>query len=401
MRMERRTLYTLGGLAAAIALCAVVFGRAPKAAASSRVPSDPAEVLETLPGTTDARTRRVASLRRALAANPRDLRAAVILARLDIQLARERSDPRYLGHAQAALAAWWNAPSPPIDVLVLRATIEQSLHDFEAALADLDRALAVEPDHVQALLTRAVVLGVRGRYEEALATCARLEGKTTPLVIAVCETQVASVTGHARSAMERLEAVMAASSERLSPDEEAWARSSLGEYAQRAGELDSAEKHFRRALEIDPEDGYVRAALADLLLDRDRAAEVVTLLAGREANDTLLLRLALAEKRTNSPKAQADIDALGARFDASRLRGDAVHRREEARFELALRGDARRALDLARANWDVQKEPWDARIYLEAARAAKSKDAAAPILAWLDRTRLEDPFLAKVAAELR
>jgi uncharacterized protein (TIGR02996 family) len=398
--MERRTLYTLGGLGAAIALCAIVFGRAPSATAASRVPSEAGEVLETLPSAKDSRGQRIAMLRRAVAANPQDLRAATTLARLDIQLARERSDPRYLGHAQAALGAWWSLENAPVEVLVLRATIEQSLHDFDAALLDLDRALAVRPDDPQALLTRAVVLGVRGRFDEARKTCLRLASIAPPLVLAVCETQISSLTGNARYALVHLENVMR-ESEGLSKDEEAWARSSLGEFAVRVGDFDAAEKHFERALEIDPEDGYVRAAYADLLLDRGSPEKAIALLKDREANDTLLLRLAIAEKRAKKARAEADIAALAARFDASRVRGDVVHRREEARFELELRGDAARALDLAKANWEVQKEPWDARVYLEAARAAKKPKEAAPILAWLDATKLEDPFIAKVAGELR
>jgi tetratricopeptide (TPR) repeat protein len=398
--VERRTIYTLGGLGAVVALAAIVFGRAPSATAASRVPTDTGEVLETLPGATDARSKRVASLRRAVAANPNDLRAATALARLDIQLARERSDPRYLGHAQAALATWWSMDAAPVEVLVLRATIEQSLHDFDAALLDLDRALAARPDDVQALLTRAVVLGVRGRFDEAEKTCIRLVPLAPKLVSTVCETQIASLTGRAHYALDHLEYVLK-ETERASPDEEAWARSSLGEFAVRAGAFDAAEKHFERALEIDKDDGYVRAAWADLLIDRGNLEKAIDLVKDREANDTLLLRLAIAEKRAKKPRARADIDALAARFEASRLRGDVVHRREEARFELELRGDAKRALDLAKANWDVQKEPWDARIYLEAARAAKQPKEAAPVLAWLDATKLEDPFIAKVAAELR
>ena len=119
--MDRRTAYTLAGLAGAVALCAVVFGRAPQAAASSaRVPTDPGEVLESLPfAANDARSREISGLRRALAQSPRDLPRALRLARLDIQLSRERSDPRYLGHAQAALAPWWSLELPPVDVLAL------------------------------------------------------------------------------------------------------------------------------------------------------------------------------------------------------------------------------------------------------------------------------------------
>jgi hypothetical protein len=60
---------------------------------------------------------------------------------------------------------------------------------------------------------------------------------------------------------------------------------------------------------------------------------------------------------------------LGERFDAARRRGDVVHRREEARYRLALAGDAAGALALARDNWAVQREPADLRILADAARA--------------------------------
>jgi hypothetical protein len=89
-------------------------------------------------------------------------------------------------------------------------------------------------------------------------------------------------------------------------------------------------------------------------------------------NDSLLLRLALAEqalpeKRVAFERHKTD---LAARFDAARARGDSLHRREEARFRLAIENDATGALALARANWNVQREPADLRVLVEAARAA-------------------------------
>lgn len=400
--MDRRTLYAIAGLGGAVAILALLFGRAPHTSASApRIPSDLGEVLESRPfAATDGRSREIAALRRSLTTTPADLPRAVRLARLDIGLARERSDPRYLGHAQAALAPWWSEAAPPVDVLVLRATILQSLHDFDAALRDLDRAVAIAPAHVQAWLTRAVVLGVRGRHAEATESCRHLVSLTSELVVTVCQTSIDSVTGHAAEAFARLTAVLARSPS-LPSDEEAWARSSLAEYAARAGRLDDAEALFRRTLELDAEDAYARAALADLLLDRGKPKDALVVVRGREVNDTLLLRIAIAEKRLASPEAESHLAALTARFEASRLRGDVVHRREEARYWLQLKGDATRALTLALANWDVQKEPADLRILLEAALAAKAAKDAAPALGWLDETKLEDPFVAKVAGELR
>jgi len=62
----------------------------------------------------------------------------------------------------------------------------------------------------------------------------------------------------------------------------------------------------------------------------------------------------------------------GGRLQAVRCtgrRGDVVHRREEARYRLALAGDPGGALALARDNWAVQREPADLRVLADAARA--------------------------------
>jgi Tfp pilus assembly protein PilF len=317
--MDRRTLYTLAGLGGAVALCAIVFGHAPRAAAATwRVPTDPGEVLESLPFTaSDPRSDEIASLRRALAKNPRDLPRALRLARLDIDLSRERADPRYLGHAEAALAPWASDESADVDVLVLRATIQQSLHDFDAALRNLDLAVTRAPTHAQAWLTRAVVLTVRGRYDEARASCAHLIPLASNLVVVVCQTGIDSVTGKAGAAFARLDEALSRTAE-ISPDEEGWARSSLAEYAARAGRNDDAERSFRRTLELDPSDSYVRATAADFFLDHRKPKEALSLVQGREANDTLLLRIAIAERRLRSQDAESHIQALGARFGGDR-----------------------------------------------------------------------------------
>ncbi|MBN8479572.1 MAG: hypothetical protein J0L91_11470, partial [Burkholderiales bacterium] len=81
---------------------------------------------------------------------------------------------------------------------------------------------------------------------------------------------------------------------------------------------------------------------------------------------------------------------LAARVDAARRRGDAVHRREEARYALTVEGDASRAVALARANFAVQKEPADLRLLVDAASAAGDASALALARAWIDRTGLVD-----------
>ena len=390
-----RTVLVLAVAGLLIVAGAIVY-RPSASADLPRVPTDDSEVLEHLPAASkDPRSRRVAELRQALAANPNDETTALALAQLDIVEARARSDPRYLGHARAALAPWWDLAEPPPEVLVLRATIKQSLHDFEGALADLDRVVVRDPEDAQAWITRAVVLTVRGRYAEARASCAPLDHLANELAQAVCAAGVDAVTGHAAEAYARVERAKATLVERE------WAESTLGEIAVRLGRNAEAARHFTTALSLDPGDGYAMGAYADLLLDTGRAAEVTKLLANKTENDGLLLRLALAEAAVGAPDAKTHAEMIAARFDAAHLRGDRLHLREESRFELGLRRDAKRALELAIEDFGIQKEPWDVRVVLEAANAAGDPAAAKPALDFMKDTGLEDPCIHALASSLK
>ncbi len=356
-------------------------------ASDRRRPSDAAEVVARVPSRRgDPALATIAALERRLAADPRDPSVAASVARLLIEEGRRRSDPRYLGRAEAALAPWWGQADPPDAVQLLRATLRQTRHEFLPALADLDRLVARSPGDAQAQLARAVVLTVLGRYAPALAGCDALERLTAPAWGAACRAPILARTGRLDEAVATLDAALA----RAGAAERAWGASILGEIDYWAGRP-RAEAELRRALADDPDDAYTRGVLADLLLDQGRAPEAKVLLAGREANDGLLLRLVLAEHQLGDGDTPARA-VLVERFDLARRRGDSVHRREEARFALAV-GDAARALALARAGLDVQREPWDIRLVLEAARAARDPAAAAPARAWLAASRFASPRL--------
>jgi tetratricopeptide (TPR) repeat protein len=408
-RRERRGAAALVVLVlAVITVGAAVGGGAPDPGpaagpAGPRRPASEDEVLARVParaadGVRGTRER----LARRLAEDAGDVDAAVELARLHVLAARRDGDPRLLGRAQGVLGAWWDDPRPPPEVLLLRATIRQSRHEFDVALADLERLAAVVPGDPQVWLTRSVVLGVLGRYQDGLDGCTRLEGLASSLVMAACRAPLDGVLGRARPAAAALGAAMGAA---RSPGERAWALSLLGDLARWRGDEPAAEDRFREALAADAGDGYARTALADLLLDGDRPGEAAALVAGRDSDDAMLLRRALAEHAAGAagdagPGGGA-VTAMRARLAASRARGDAVHAREEARFVLAVDGDAPRALALATDNWRVQREPADARVLLEAALAAGDRAAAAPVLAWLGATGFEWPRLRRLAAALQ
>jgi tetratricopeptide (TPR) repeat protein len=353
----------------------------------------------------DVRAIESARLRQILRESPRNLGVAVRLARLDIAAARELADPRFLGRAEAALSPWWNDRDAPAEALLLRATIRQARHEFDAALADLEdlvtrpRTTVASTVLAQALLTRAVVLGVKARYADALASCGQLAGLASPFVQAACGAPVLGVTGRAPDAAVELAGFLGTAS---GVAEVAWGRSLLADLALWSGDEHGAETLLRSVLAIAPHDGIARATLADLLIDMGRPSEAGMLVAGHEEDDALLLRLALARAAESTAGSHDGVAAtMAARFDASRLRGDVVHRREEARFALVIERNPVRALRLAEDNWSVQQEPADARVLLEAALAAHAPGVARPALDWLDKTGLTWPRLRALAAALR
>jgi tetratricopeptide (TPR) repeat protein len=358
----------------------------PAAHATPYVPSSDNVVLADLPAGarySDLAARRLAQAR---------LDVAVPLAQFYIQQSRLSGDLRYLGYADAVLAPWLNRREPAPDALVLHATIQQSRHEFSAALMTLERALAARPNDPQALLTRATILRVLGRYAQAGAACEQFARWVEPTLAALCIQGVRGLTGQLDSAYAELR--------QLSPQgwlntEKSWLYSELGEMAVRLGLDADAQRWFQQDLNLVPTDSYVRAAYADLLLRQGRAGEALTLLQGQESFEPLLLRIALAQKQLHDPRLAQSSARLRAAFAAETQRAESVHRREQARFLLEVENQPQLALATASQNWSLQREPDDALVLVAAARAAGDPAAAAPALDFMRRADLRD---ARVSA---
>ena len=382
------------GFAGALTVAAFAAPDRTHAVAASRTPRDPSEVIARVP----PRDASELAARRALASAPDDVELAVDLARAEVRRARGSSDPRYLGRAQALLAPWWKLAAPPPDVLLLRATILQSLHDFRSARVDLDRLIAIRPDDAQAHLTRAVVATVTGDYAAARESCAAVARLASALIAATCVAPLDGLAGHADAAYQRLADVLEAA--RAKPELRGWAETALAELAIQRGDAAAALGHLQAIVARDPEDAYARAALADVLIATGRAAEASALLAGREQIDSALVRRAIAEHVSHGPDEARVVQAMRDRIAAAAERGDRIHLREEARFALEVEADPPRALTIARDNWAVQKELADARLFAKAAVAAHDAKTAAPLVAWARATGVRDAELDRWLVQL-
>jgi tetratricopeptide (TPR) repeat protein len=304
---------------------------------------------------------------------------AIPLAQFYIQQSRISGDLRFLGYAEAVLAPWVKRDPPLPDVLVLQATLQQSRHEFMPSLATLDRAIAVRPNDPQALLIRATVLRVLGRYAEAGLACEQFSRLVEARLGALCTQSLRGLSGQLESAYSALRQI---SPQGWLNSEKSWLYSELGEMAVRLGRDEDAERWFQRDLDLAPADFYVRAAFADLLLRQRRPADALALLEGQESFEPLLLRIAIAQKQLHDPDLELSSARLRAAFAAETQRGEAVHRREQARFLLEVEDQPQSSLAAALENWAMQREPDDVLVLVAAAKAAGNIAAAQPALSF-------------------
>ena len=360
-----------------------------------RTPVDDAAVIEKLPFRAgDSSARELEALRVSARKAPGNATTAAALALAYFDMAQARGDPRYIGYADAVVRQFDQSMS--VDLLVIRGMLHQYRHDFDEALVDFAAALAQDPDRASAHAWRGAIYLVQAKYDNARQECAALLKLSRTVLHGGCIGLVQAYTGQLSSAYTTLQQALALA---RYDDQRLWLLTRLGEVSAWLGYNARAERHYRDALALGRDDGYLLAAWADFLLDNERPIEVVKLLAAWEASDPLLLRLAEAESTLQLPSAGAHVQALDDRFAAAKLRGDTTHRAEEARFQLRLRKNAALAVQLAAANYKVQKEPRDLRVLLEAALAARDPDAAKPAREWLQSTGFEGGQIRKLAAQ--
>ena len=337
------------------------------------VPIGDDQIVETLPvGAAQRATER--RMRRQSIERPADARLAAAQSRSLLEQARQQGDPRHAGQALAALQAWPDADSAPDPVLLMQASVQQYLHDFDGAIGKLQTLLRRSPSNAQAWLSLATLQRVQGRYAESDRACTEVSRQGVALHGAACSAENAALRGHADIARDTLRRLLA--QPRIDEGTRGWLLTTMAELEVRAGSAAAAQADFSAAIAA-ARDEYTRLAQVDFLLHNGRAAEALARLEGWGRTDAVLLRLAVAGPKTGSAQAAVDAAEMRERIAAANQRPEAqrIHSREQTMFMLWVEADAAAALRLARINVAQQREPVDVLLLAQAARAAG--DAAA------------------------
>lgn len=364
------------------------------------VPAADSDVLQKVPPARDPAVREMRRLQAQVVARPGDVRAADELARAYVAFGRRVGDAHYAGYAEAVLAPWMRMSPPAPAVLVTQAAILQYRHDFDAARALYAQAVTADPSLVQAWLSVATLDMVQGNYARAAQGCTQVSKQGGFALGIACAASLRLYTGEAGQGVALL-ARIDSDAPSLSPAFKAWVAGLEAEGAERLGQWDKAEAAYRRALVHAPGDNFLLVAYADLLLDRGRPRDAIDLLTDYADSDTAFLRLALAHAALSTPEAPRYAWVMTARFEGYAQRGSEYYGREQARFLLKLARDPAAALRAAQRNWETQREPWDARVLLEAALAAGQPRAAAPVVAFVEASKLQDPRIAALVRDVQ
>ena len=359
------------------------------------VPASDDEVVEVLPATSNGRTE-TQRLRKQLAARPGDAKLAHAVATRYLAQAHELGDPRFAGLALAALRAWPDPATTPSDLLLMRATLQQYLHEFDASVASLRQLLSrpTGESHAQAWLTLATVLRVQGEYGDSDVACRELERRKVDVYAAACLAENEALRGHTAAARRSFQALLADTG--LAPSARAWLTTSLAELEERDGRVAAADAAYRAVLKLGP-DPYAAIAYADFLLAQRRPTEAVKVLEGATRSDAVVLRLAMAEQQMSERAGRAGTgggagtgappSAAGARSPSAadmrerialaneRPQARVFHGREQAMFALFVDRSPELAFELAQGNAAHQREPLDLLVLAQAARATGRAEA--------------------------
>jgi tetratricopeptide (TPR) repeat protein len=347
------------------------------------------------------------ALDQAWRAQPKDLDASLAYARAVFTLGLTEGDLRWFGSAKAALTPWWQATDLPAEGYFLRGLVKQGFHEFDAGLQDIQQAIAKEP-------RRAEFWSWRFALHLLLAdmTAARQD---TEEIARLFDPQEAHVylavllyrTGQAQPALSVLNTAIRAAYFK-DPSSQDWLGFHLGEAHRVAGQNDQAIAVWDKQLKANPTSHLLRLSLAELLNQQGKYRQAKSIALGNAGKlgtstitDALLMQALLASRGLKDPDEPQLAKQMADRLQSQALRKESLIERPKLIYLIGYGQDPAAGLALSIDNWQLQKEPPDAVLFIQAALAVNQPRAAEPVVKWAEQTGYRDPLLTRLVEQLK
>lgn len=339
-------------------------------------------------------------LSRAWLSKPQDLSVSVEYARTVFQMGLAEGDLRWFGAAKAAMLPWWKNEDLPADAFFMRGLVKQGFHDFAGGLADINKAIDLNPQKAEFWSWRFALHLLQTDLVAASQDCESIDRLFGQDESKVYRAILMYRTGKPQAAIDALNTLVGSPNFQSASSQE-WLALHLGEAYRVAGQTELAVAVWKRQLNISPKSHIIKLSLAELWVQQGQYLQVKQMSGSAAPTDALLMQSILAYKGLKDP-AEKDLAALlKSRLNAQSLRQESLIERPQLIYLIDYANDPAAGLRLSIDNWKIQQEPRDAVLFLKAALALQQAQAAQPVMAWLDKTNYSDPQINALRVRLK
>jgi len=263
---------------------------------------------------------------------------------------------RYYEDAYQLLSTYIEKYPHSNELALLWAHILQHDHRFQQAADVLNDILQRDPRHINANLMAARLAIVANAYQDAKKYCTNLLGVSDLISASACLLDVASHNGQLVESYTQLRIIIERGG--MQDSRKIWITLMLAEMAQRQDKLDESDYWLER-FPSDKTAYLLSWADVKLALGKYDAVQrkLIKLFDKTETlEDSLLLRLAIAEKHAVSTDALARRDDIDKRIQLIEQRDDRQHAGDIALYYLKLNKNSKKALQWAEINWQNSQE---------------------------------------------
>jgi len=363
-------------------------------------PQESAIVLNASVHDKGAQNSAFSDLTKAWRSQPQDLSVSLAYARAVFQIGLAEGDLRWFGAAKAAILPWWKKDDLPADAFFMRGLVRQGFHDFTGGLADINKAIDLNPHKAEFWSWRFALHLLKTDLVAALQDCESIDRLFGQDESKAYRAILRYRTGDPQAAIALLKTLLNSPNYQGASSKE-WLALHLGEAYRVAGQSDMAIATWNKQLKITPKSHMIKLSLAELWVQEGQYLQVKQMSASVAPTDALLMQNVLALKGLQDPAEKNLAALLESRLKSQSLRQEALIERPQLIYFIDYAQDPSAGLSLSIENWRIQQEPRDAVLFLKAALALNQPQAAQTVVAWLDKTNYSDPQIKELRARLK